>query len=360
MPRSGEYGPRRRLLAAPAHADSLAAWIGRYLEALSLRGVRPLSLACYRTDLAHFHAWCVERGLQTPREIGKPMLERYQRHLFYARKANGAPMTVRRQVVILHSVRLLFRWLARNNHIAANPASDLELPRAPPRTLPEVLTVAEVESILAAFEVAYPVGLLGRAMAEVLYSTGLRRTEVASLQLYDVDLGRGLLHVRRGKGGKPRLVPLGERTQAWLRKYLEEARPELVADARQTALFVNQCGQPVTPEGVGGRIDAAKRRAGVSKRGSCHLFRHTAATLMLEGGADLRFIQELLGHAHLHTTEIYTHVSIDKLKQIHAATHPGAKLGRRDAAEIEREAKPEPRRGYRAARRRGSRGGGES
>lgn len=351
MARSGEFGARRRLLEAPVHADSLAAWINRHLEALTVRGVRPSTVRCYRTDLAHFHAWCLERGLQTPHEIGKPALERFQRHLFYYRKADGMPMTLQRQVVILHTVRLLFRWLARHNHIAANPASDLDLPRAPPRALPEALTVEEVEAILAAFDVAYPVGLLGRAMAEVLYSTGVRRCELAGLHLYDVDLGRGVLHVRRGKGGKPRLVPLGERAQAWLRKYLDEARPALVCDARESALFLNQDGAPMTPQGLGSRIDAAKRRAGVTKRGACHLFRHTAATLMLEGGADLRYIQELLGHANLQTTQIYTHVTIDKLKQIHAATHPGAPLGRRTEAEIECDAPPEPKRGYRTPRR---------
>lgn len=329
MPKKGHYGMRHSLLVAPSPPDSLAAWIRRYLEALTVLGAQPLSVKGYESDLGGFHAWCVERGVARPREITKPILERWQKHLFYYRKPNGQPLGMQRQVVLLHRVRGLFRWLTRHNHIPANPASDLELPRTPPRSLPEVLTVAEVESILATFDVTQATGLLGRAMVEVLYSTAIRRAELVGLQLYDIDAGRSVLHVRRGKGGKPRLVPIGERALAWVQKYLDEARGLLLIDATEAALFVNEQGVAVTPPGLADRIQQAKLRAGIHKRGSCHLFRHTAATLMLEHGADLRYIQEMLGHANVDTTQLYTQVSIDKLKQIHAATHPGAKLQRR-------------------------------
>jgi integrase/recombinase XerD len=329
MPRPGEFGARRRLLAAPAHPESLAAWINRYLESLLVRGVRKPSAGTYRTDLAAFHEWCIERSIVRPGEVTKPILERWQRHLFYYRKADGQPMTMQRQVVMLHTVRLFFRWLARHNYIAANPASDLDLPRAPPRALPDVLSAAEAEAILAAFDVSNLAGLTGRAMAEVLYSTAIRRSELTNLQLYDLDAARQVVHIRHGKGGKSRMVPIGERALAWVQKYLDEARPELAIDPRQTALFVNIFGAPVTPSGLHSRMEEAKHLAGIQKRGSCHLFRHTAATLMLEHGADVRYIQEMLGHSNITTTELYTHVSIDKLKQVHAATHPGAPLKRR-------------------------------
>ena len=335
MPRKGELGPRELLLAANTAPDGLAAWITRYIEMQAVRGLSALTVRAYRHDLVVFHGWCVERGLEHPREISKPIVERYQRYLFHYRKKNGAPLSLQRQIVMLARVNALFRYLVRHNRILANPASDLELPRVPLRTLPDVLTIEEVESILAAFDLDDPAGVLGRTMVEVLYSTGIRRAELCRLSVFDIDVGRGGLHVRRGKGGKSRMVPIGERALAWVRRYVDTVRPQLVGDPAETALFINERGVPVNAHGLGDRVDQAKRRAGVNKRGACHLLRHTAATLMLEHGADLRYIQEMLGHATISTTQIYTHVSIGKLKAIHAATHPGAKLERRASDERE-------------------------
>jgi len=338
MARRGEYGSRRRALESPVAPDSIAAWILRFIEAQRVRGLRAGSVEANRRSLSAFHAWCVERAIGTPPEITKPMLERYQRHLFYYRKADGEPLTLQHQHVMLCAVKAWFRWLVRHNHLASNPAADLDMPRVPRRILPEALSQAEAEALLGAFDLSDAAGVLGRTVAEVLYSTGIRRAELCDLNLSDIDSGRGVLYVRYGKGGKGRVVPLGERTQAWLRRYATQVRPLLVGDPTEPALFVNERGARVTTSGVGDSIDRAKRRAGITKRGACHLLRHTAATLMLENGADVRYIQELLGHAGLSTTQIYTHVSIAKLKAIHEATHPGAKLERRSeavAAELE-------------------------
>jgi integrase/recombinase XerD len=335
MPRKGAYGDARRALVAGA-PDGLGAFVVRYVEAQALRGIHALTIASYRRDLIAFHAWCSERDVAKPTEITKPVLERYQRHLFYYRQKNGQPLSLRRQVLMLTRVRSFFRWLARHNFVLSNPASDLDVPRVPRRSLPDALTAAEAEAILAAFDLDDPAGVLGRAMAEVLYSTGLRRAELCDLTVFDLDPARGVVHVRKGKGGKGRMVPIGERALAWIRKYVDDVRPQFVTDPAERALFVNERGAPVNAPGLGDRIDQAKRRAGITKRGACHLFRHTAATLMLENGADVRYIQEMLGHARLDTTEIYTHVSIGKLKAIHAATHPAAKLERQvkdDSAE---------------------------
>lgn len=153
------------------------------------------------------------------------------------------------------------------------------------------------------------------------YATGLRRMELAGTALYDADLTRGLLWVRHGKGGRERVVPLGERAIAWLDKYLTEARPQLLA-ADSSALFLTDYGEPVGAEFVSNKVKRYMEFAGVNKIGSAHLMRHACATHMLEGGADIRFIQEMLGHANIETTEIYTHVSIDKLIAVHRATHP--------------------------------------
>jgi integrase/recombinase XerD len=162
-------------------------------------------------------------------------------------------------------------------------------------------------------------------MLELLYSTGLRRTEVANLRRYDADLVRLVLFVREGKGRKDRVVPLGARAAAWLDRYLADSRPRLLG-AESPALFVTDWGQPLHPEQVAAAVRRAKTRAGVAKPGACHLLRHACATHMLENGADVRFIQALLGHASLATTERYTHVAITKLQEIHARTHPAARL----------------------------------
>ncbi len=173
-------------------------------------------------------------------------------------------------------------------------------------------------------------GLRDRAMLEVLYSTGLRRMELPGLAVYDVDLARRLCFVREGKGRRDRVIPIGDRACAWLEKYVSEARPELiVADCE--ALFVTDYGEPVTPEFVAAKMKRYMAFAGIEKVGATHLLRHACATHMLEGGADIRFIQAMLGHVSVETTEIYTHVSIDKLQEIHAATHP-ARLERRQDA----------------------------
>jgi integrase/recombinase XerD len=162
---------------------------------------------------------------------------------------------------------------------------------------------------------------------EVLYSTGVRRMEVIALKLYDLSLDRGVLLVRQGKGKKDRYVPIGRRAIAWLQKYMDESRPQLALEPDDMTVFLTAQGEPFSRDHmtstVKARIDAAK----LGKTGACHLFRHTMATLMHENGADIRFIQEILGHVKLETTQIYTHVSIRTLQQVHATTHLAANLG---------------------------------
>jgi len=279
-----------------------------------------------RTTIRRFIAWCNERGVTDPREVVKPMIDRYQRHLYYYRKANGEPMAVSSQLQCLSPLKTFFSWLARENHILYNPASELQLPKQPKRLPRLILTVADVEAILMQAEPDNVQGLRDRAMLEMLYSTGMRRMEFPNLKLYDIDLTRKLAFVREGKGQRDRVVPVGQRACLWVDKYLLEARPALVAGDCD-ALFVTDYGEGITAEYLAGKVNRYKEFAGIDKPGSTHMFRHACATHMLENGADIRFIQAMLGHACLQTTEIYTHVSIDKLQEIHAATHP-ARAGR--------------------------------
>lgn len=188
------------------------------------------------------------------------------------------------------------------------------------------MTASEVEAVLALPDISYAQGLRDRAMLELLYGTGIRRMELAALNGADIERERGTLHVRRGKGGKGRFVPIGERALAWVTKYETQARPMLQGDPHEPALFLNIDGQRLSMNALSWRVRQYLDRAGIHKAGACHLFRHTMATVMLDNGADVRHVQEMLGHADIGTTQHYTKVSIGKLKAVHAATHPAARL----------------------------------
>ena len=207
------------------------------------------------------------------------------------------------------------------------------MPRVERRLPKAILSVGEVERILAQPDVTTPLGIRDRAMLETLYSTGIRRLELTQLSIFAVDHERGTLLIRQGKGKKDRLIPIGERAVAWIDKYVLEARAQLAVPPDNGVLFLTEDGEWLAPSYltylVRRYVEAAKIEG---KRGSCHLFRHSMATLMLEGGADIRFIQQMLGHSDLQATQIYTQVSIRKLKEVHSLTHPSAKLERNEAA----------------------------
>lgn len=227
-------------------------------------------------------------------------------------RANGAPIAVNGQRVALFTLEMYFRWLVRQRVLESNPAADLELPK---RTddLREPLTLEEMESVLALPDIETLDGLRDRACLELFYATGIRRVELTNLHQSDLDRTRGTLHVRLGKGKKDRFVPIGERALAWVTKYEREARPRMLRDPTEKHLFLNQYGQPLSPDGLSWRVRDYFKQAGITKRGACHLFRHTMATAMLDNGADIRHVQEILGHGQITSTQRYTHVSIARL-----------------------------------------------
>lgn len=276
----------------------------------------------HRLYVGRFIDWLAERGVTRAQDVTRPMLERYQRVLFHHRKKDGTPLSFAGQHVRLVTIQGFFKWLCRKYYITANPAADLELPKVEKRLPRQVLTAHEAEQVLNQPDLATPIGLRDRAVLEILYSTGMRRKELAGLRLYDLDLERGTVMIREGKGKKDRLLPLGARAAAWLDKYLEEARPKLVVEPDEREVFLCVSGRGLTPGVLGNLVHAYIQQSGVNKSGSCHLFRHAMATLMLENGADLRYVQQMLGHAKLNTTEIYTHVNIQKLIEVHRLTHP--------------------------------------
>lgn len=331
---AGNRTQRLALLLAPAGPDALSTWIRRYVTHLETQHRSVNDQRTRRSRLAQFNAWCAERGLERPQEVTHAHVERFQRHLFLYRKANGAPMAVNGQRVALFTLEMFFRWLVRQKVVQSNPAADLELPR---RTddLREPLTLEEMEAVLALPQIDTPEGLRDRACLELFYATGIRRVELTNLIQSDLDRTRGTLHVRLGKGKKDRFVPLGERALAWVEKYEREARPSLLSDPAERHLFLNQYGQPLSPDGLSWRVRDYFKQAGIAKRGACHLFRHTMATAMLDNGADIRHVQEILGHGQITSTQRYTHVSIARLQAVHAATHPAAKLQRGERDDLD-------------------------
>ena len=184
------------------------------------------------------------------------------------------------------------------------------------------MTATETERVLDMPDVETQLGLRDRAILETLYSTGMRRMELLGLRIHDLDEERGTLFIQQGKGKKDRIAPIGERALQWIERYVVEVRPHWLFEAGQQTLFLTREGMPISPSRLTQIVGSYVAASDISKEGSCHLFRHTAATLMLENGADIRYIQALLGHARLETTEVYTQVSIRRLKEVHSMTHP--------------------------------------
>ncbi len=313
--------------------NALMIYVRLYVDWLQVTGRTEQTVRGRAWRLEQFVQWCDVRGLSQPEDITRAVLEAYQRHLYLYRKKDGKPLSIRTQETMLTPLRGFCRWLARERYVQYNAASELVLPRAP-KLLPRVvLSVVQVERVMAQPDVSGLTGARDRAMLEVLYSTGMRRMELMNLTLSDVDLESRTVMVRQGKGRRDRYIPMGERACYWVGRYLDEVRPMLVVRADDWTLFLTDYGEAYS----GNRLtDLVKRYMGLAgiRDGACHALRHACATHMLENGADVRFIQALLGHADLSSTQIYTQVAIGKLKEIHAATHPARLQREHEAASL--------------------------
>jgi integrase/recombinase XerD len=315
---------KRKTQAPPA--TPLELMQQEFLKALQVKNFSDYTVRSRRVAIRYFIQWAQERGLSEPLEITRPVLERYQRHLFHARKKSGELLSFRTQQCYLIPLRVWFKWMTRQNYILHNPASELELPRLV-RTLPKnIPSPKQIEQIMTQPDIREAAGLRDRAMLELLYSSGPRRLELIGLKLSDLNLDQGLMLIREGKGKRDRYVPVTERAAIWMEKYIREARPLLAIEPDDYTLFLTGQGEPFSRSHVSSTVRAHIVKADIGITGSCHMLRHAMATHMLEGGADIRYIQQMLGHTNLRSTEIYTHVALRALQQIHAATHPAAFL----------------------------------
>jgi integrase/recombinase XerD len=305
--------------------DSLRNLLERYLDWMRTHHAAALSVATRRQDLEGFVAWCEARDVVLLTEVTRELAERYQRHLYAMRKADGKPLAVRSQARRVAALRCMGRWAVRAGVIADNPAAELEAPRCRQSLPANLLTRATAEAVLGLPSAQTPKGLRDRAAMEILYSTGIRRSELINLTPDDIDVERGMLRVREGKGGADRWVAVGERALWWVDRYLLDGRPVLLSGRTSPTLFVTQYGGPFARDSLSNLVRKFLRAAGV-QAGCCHVFRHSCATHMLEGGADIRVIQEQLGHRSLATTQVYTRVSNRNLKEVHSRCHPAARL----------------------------------
>jgi integrase/recombinase XerD len=312
-------------------ANALSDGLREFLDWSEVHAISPRTIRQRQRAIRRFILWAEDRGITRPADVTLPVLERYQRHLFTYRKPTGEPLTFGSQAAEVIPLRAFFKWLVRARLILYNPAAELMMPKVTPRLSRYVLTVADIEAIINATEATTLLGVRDRAILEVLYSSAIRRSELMNLRIYDVDTRRGSVFVKSGKGDKDRLVPLGERACAWVDKYLLDVRPALATGGGQETLFLTQYGDKFDDYTIGELVKRFIAKAGIAVKGACHLFRHACATHMLENGADTRYIQAMLGHSQLSTTQIYTHVALAKLKEIHTATHP-ARSARSSAA----------------------------
>lgn len=289
------------------------ALIDQFINYLRLeRGLADNTIQAYSRDLSRFARYLEEQSV-SPLAVSRDQIIEYLTSL----KRSLSARSVARNI---SATRMFFRFLTSEGHIRENPARLLEIPRLS-RRLPNVLSTDEVEQLLARPDPSTPRGSRDRAMLELLYATGLRVSELIGLTVLNVNLESGYIRTL-GKGAKERLVPIGQKAIEAIRGYLSESRPQMLRGANLPHLFLNFRGRPLTRQGFWKIIRQYGKSVGIKKEISPHTIRHSFASHLLEGGADLRSVQVMLGHEDISTTQIYTHVTRDKLRELHEKYHP--------------------------------------
>jgi len=297
----------------------------RWLEEFIILGYANATVEAARWAIRSFLTWLPKSNADNPDNLTSEELESYLSWLHEYRKPDGEPLGTATQRARIGTLKRFFKWLHQRGAIPVNPALELQLPKRPHRSLPHTLNRKEVQRLMSLQDILDPLGLRNRAILELFYATGIRRTELVNLDTEDMDLDSASVWIRHGKGSKDRVLPLANTTVRWLFAYLRRSRPKLAVDPSERAFFITGYGTRYNPNYLGNWVRRTVKQAGIAKPGSCHLFRHSCATHMLENGADLRCIQQLLGHSRLDTTQIYTEVTIRHLRKVYDATHPSAR-----------------------------------
>lgn len=294
--------------------------LGIFFDYLRTAGYASRTIESYQSILRSFFIYLAAHQKEAVR-LTAADLQEYRLALYY-QQHRGNPLAIQTQANWLAKIRVFFRFLAKENLIFYDPAAALELPKVP-RGLPKnIITAREAKKVLESINTNQPLGLRDRAMLELLYSSGIRVSELIHIQLADVDLNQGMLHVVKGKGDKDRIVPVGQIACRYIREYIQTARPQ---HTQETTLFLSCRGLPLAKQNIEEICEKQGRRAGVKKKVTPHTFRHTCATEMLKNSVDIRYIQELLGHSSLKSTQVYTKVTVKDLKKVHARCHPREK-----------------------------------
>jgi len=278
------------------------------------KGLSKNTIEAYSHGLSRFLNHLREKGVQEIREVGKFHIRGF---LLVLRRKNLNTKSIVRNLV---AIRTFFRFLIQEGVLESNPVEELESPKVA-KTLPEILTLKEIEQILEQPDLHTPLGTRDRAMLEMVYATGMRVSELTQLPIHQVNLEGGYV-LLYGKGSKERIVPLGSEAMKWVTVYLKTARGILSKGKENPSLFINRSGKGMSRQSFWKNLKDYARRAGLRKRTTPHLLRHSFASHLLERGADLRSVQMMLGHADISTTQIYTHVTGERLKKVHKQYHP--------------------------------------
>ncbi|KAF0226317.1 MAG: Tyrosine recombinase XerC [Erysipelotrichaceae bacterium] len=290
-----------------------------YIHTINTKSVHTRD--AYRRDLEEFHFFLINQGVTFWQGVDSKTIMRFIEYLNKHSKGGLKNSTISRKI---SSLRSFFNYLAQQNKVNHNPLSSIHNP-SKQKLLPDFLLFEELNQLLESFDLTEPYQFRNRAMFELIYASGLRVSEAAALTIQDIDLEQRTLRFI-GKGSKERMVPFYSDCGDILRQYLNEVRPILMKGKLHHRVFINQQGEGFTPRGIEYLLDQCSKRAGINRSVHPHMLRHSFATHLLDNGADLRLVQELLGHENISTTQIYTHVTLDRLKDSYLKAHPRAKL----------------------------------
>ncbi len=297
----------------------------KYRQHLAVIRYAPETIKRYTYFLNRFFAWLEAQNVTEISGVTKELIQDYQTLLYETVNSRGEPNSVFHQNNALKALKGFFSYLAEENYLVSDPARDISYARTPKRLPRSILTGPEAKKIVHAPNTRTATGYRDRAIIEVFYSTGIRRNELINLELSDVDYHEGFVRINSGKGNKDRVVPIGKIACRYIENYVKAVRPMLVKDPTNNHLFLTMNGTKISENRVWQLIKVYSKKTKIKKNITTHTFRHTCATLMLKNKANIRHIQELLGHSSLEATQVYTRVSITDLKEVHSRCHPREK-----------------------------------